>query len=368
MVGKVAKEFDLSTVVTKLPVGKSPDEEKRRRSLFEDMDVSNNGSLSLSEIDLGIKCYVGEEVFLMKKAIKMAYKVARNSDPDENAFDAEFVQYSEFRTLLVMLRLYIELYVAFDALDESGDHRIEYSEFCTGLEKLKTWGVQILDPKAEFQEIDKNGGGYILFDEFCDWALRKDLDYDPSVAADHDGVSNIDLLKIREESEKKEKRSPKMHYVLSKNAKKIARQCITNIYKKHNPSKFDSVPSLLKKYTNQEATFLRKLVRKYAIPQKEIPNVLRKYTQTVKRKKKEIKMTPTLIMQQLDQLKMSHLDVKSTLNARNLRLQQEMKWQMDEMNKLVKTQQAEIDRLYKFIEKFLPGTNDMAKCGELIYE
>ena len=32
------------------------------------------------------------------------------------------------------------------------------------------------------------------------------------------------------------------------------------------------------------------------------------------------------------------------------------------MNKLVKSQQAEIDRLYKFIEKFLPGTNDMVTC------
>ena len=28
----------------------------------------------------------------------------------------------------------------------------------------------------EFKLIDKNGGGMILFDEFCDWAIKKGLD------------------------------------------------------------------------------------------------------------------------------------------------------------------------------------------------
>ena len=29
---------------------------------------------------------------------------------------------------------------------------------------------------AEFDSIDKNGGGQILFNEFVDWALSKNLD------------------------------------------------------------------------------------------------------------------------------------------------------------------------------------------------
>ena len=29
--------------------------------------------------------------------------------------------------------------------------------------------------EEEFNNIDKNGGGYILFDEFCDWAIKKGL-------------------------------------------------------------------------------------------------------------------------------------------------------------------------------------------------
>jgi hypothetical protein len=32
------------------------------------------------------------------------------------------------------------------------------------------------DPEAEFKAIDKNGGGQLLFDEFAEWALKKQLD------------------------------------------------------------------------------------------------------------------------------------------------------------------------------------------------
>jgi hypothetical protein len=32
------------------------------------------------------------------------------------------------------------------------------------------------DPEAEFKKIDGNGGGKILFDEFCQYAIQKCLD------------------------------------------------------------------------------------------------------------------------------------------------------------------------------------------------
>ena len=41
---------------------------------------------------------------------------------------------------------------------------------------MKTWGVNIVDAKKTFNEIDKNRGGFILFDEFCEWAIKKSLD------------------------------------------------------------------------------------------------------------------------------------------------------------------------------------------------
>lgn len=32
------------------------------------------------------------------------------------------------------------------------------------------------DLEGEFEKIDANGGGFILFDEFCKWAIGKNLD------------------------------------------------------------------------------------------------------------------------------------------------------------------------------------------------
>ena len=40
---------------------------------------------------------------------------------------------------------------------------------------------EIEDYEAEFDAIDVNGGGEILFDEFVDWALSKELDIEDDV-------------------------------------------------------------------------------------------------------------------------------------------------------------------------------------------
>lgn len=37
---------------------------------------------------------------------------------------------------------------------------------------MEKWGISISDPEATFDEIDTNGGGMILFDEFCEWAIK----------------------------------------------------------------------------------------------------------------------------------------------------------------------------------------------------
>ena len=41
---------------------------------------------------------------------------------------------------------------------------------------MELWVGPIADMAAEFDAIDKNGGGQILFDEFVDWATSKNLD------------------------------------------------------------------------------------------------------------------------------------------------------------------------------------------------
>ena len=44
---------------------------------------------------------------------------------------------------------------------------------------------------AEFDKIDKNGGGQILFSEFVDWALEKDLDIEDDVEPEAEQVQII---------------------------------------------------------------------------------------------------------------------------------------------------------------------------------
>jgi len=66
--------------------------------------------------------------------------------------------------------------VMFEAIDTNKDKRIDASEFAAAAKLVETWGMTIKDPAAVFAEIDTDGGGMILFDEFADWAIRKQLD------------------------------------------------------------------------------------------------------------------------------------------------------------------------------------------------
>ena len=64
----------------------------------------------------------------------------------------------------------------FSKIDTSGDKRVELEEFLKAVPLMQHWGVKLPDPKKTFNEIDKNGGGFILFDEFCEYANRASLD------------------------------------------------------------------------------------------------------------------------------------------------------------------------------------------------
>ena len=51
---------------------------------------------------------------------------------------------------------------------------------------MERWGVKLPDPKAIFNLIDKNGSGFILFDEFSEYAIKAslDLENDEDMASD----------------------------------------------------------------------------------------------------------------------------------------------------------------------------------------
>ena len=50
------------------------------------------------------------------------------------------------------------------------------AEFKLAKEQLEKWGINMSNPEKSFREADKDGGGMILFIEFCDWAIKKSLD------------------------------------------------------------------------------------------------------------------------------------------------------------------------------------------------
>ena len=68
----------------------------------------------------------------------------------------------------------------FDDVDGGEDDRIGLDEFKSAVPKIQAWGVKIEDPEATFAEIDVNGGGQVLFNEFAEWAIKKGLDLEDS--------------------------------------------------------------------------------------------------------------------------------------------------------------------------------------------
>jgi Ca2+-binding EF-hand superfamily protein len=138
---------------------------EERTKLFERMDYNGNGTLSLAEID---KCVL--ELFPHfnnKPALMRAYKAADVSGDG-------WVGRREFRLLLEYLVYFNDLWGKFNEIDASGDKRIDLTEFKLG---CGTIGIDMTETEmeAEFALIDANGGGLVLFDEFCAWAARRSV-------------------------------------------------------------------------------------------------------------------------------------------------------------------------------------------------
>jgi Ca2+-binding EF-hand superfamily protein len=123
-----------------------------------------NHRLSLAEIDKSIREQY-PELFKYKAAMMRAYKSA---DKSGNGF----IEEPEFAMILYYLAYYKTLSDEFQKADKDQDKRLTKSEFIHYRRRL---GSKESDEQLEreFDEIDTNDGGMILFDEFCEAMAKK---------------------------------------------------------------------------------------------------------------------------------------------------------------------------------------------------
>lgn len=159
-----------------LPYHDTPQEKAKRAQLWNQIDENANGYLSLAEVDKGLRDVIRiPQLFDAKPVIMRAFQSAKNRTTATNPHGKDYITKSEFRFLLSYIRQYYEYWIAFETVDKEGDRRISFQEFVKAVPTMKRWHLRIDNPEATFQEIDKNGGGYILFDEFCQWAIHSHL-------------------------------------------------------------------------------------------------------------------------------------------------------------------------------------------------
>lgn len=161
----------------KLAWHKNPEELAIRKKQWSDIDRNGNGYLSLSEVTQGVLYVIKLPApFDLKPVIMRAFQAAKDKCKSKSKYGADYVERREFRLLLKYLRGYFEYWIAFDRVDTSDDHRIDFDEFCKAKDKLELWGIDMSDPEAQWKEADSNNGGKILFEEFGNWAMKKSLD------------------------------------------------------------------------------------------------------------------------------------------------------------------------------------------------
>lgn len=179
-----ASEIDWEGINEKLPYARTDEAKEKRRELFNSFDPNGNGYLSLAETDKGVRDVLqSDDLFDCKKAINRAFHFSKDASQAEDKYGPEYLEFREFRLFLQTLRQFFEYYQAFARIDTGDDNRVSKEEFTSEAIKnaIEKWVGPIEDMEAEFDSIDTNGGGQVLFSEFVDWALKKNLDIEDDI-------------------------------------------------------------------------------------------------------------------------------------------------------------------------------------------
>jgi Ca2+-binding EF-hand superfamily protein len=187
------KNYDWDSLLSSLPIKKTAEDRKKRKELWDQMDINGNNYISLAEFDKGLRDVLKlPDIFKLKKVSLRAFQAAKTAVKSSSKYGDDYVGWLEFRIILVYLRQYFEYYVMFCRIDTSDDFKINLEEFKKAVPTLNKWGVKIDDPVKEFNKIDTNHGGAILFDEFCSYAIKKNLDLE-----DDDDFDDVEISKMK---------------------------------------------------------------------------------------------------------------------------------------------------------------------------
>ena len=186
------KDYDWDSLLSSLPIKKTAEDRKKRKELWNQMDMNGNNYISLAEFDKGLRDVLKlPDIFKLKKVSLRAFQAAKTAVKSSSKYGDDYVGWLEFRIILVYLRQYFEYYVMFCRIDTSDDFKINLDEFKKAVPTLNKWGVKIDDPVKEFNKIDTNHGGAILFDEFCSYAIKKNLDLEDDDDFDDEEINKM---------------------------------------------------------------------------------------------------------------------------------------------------------------------------------
>jgi len=180
-----------------------------RKQAWLACDPNGNGYASLAETDGWIKKSLyamygdgeGDDLWkLYRPSYIRAFNDAKDTAPEKdvkgaNATTDDYVTRNEFRICCAFICLYATMDDAFSMVDGGGegvtatdDRRMSLDEFKAGWDKIGTaYGLaglaEIADeakgdvtPDSVFAEIDADGKGMVLLNEWCAWLKTKEVD------------------------------------------------------------------------------------------------------------------------------------------------------------------------------------------------